>query len=132
MCITNHFLLIIFIFYCQICVSLQVYLNNKIFDNMIADSVDSQGVTRYNGPPCKDNPCMNGGICVPKLNIAECHCHKQFTGHRCQEGRGQFEIQRVYYSWEGMLSNMAFSFIINLCILVLLFYSGIYGKWHFI
>ena len=71
---------------------LQVYLNNKIFDNLITDSVDSQGVSIYNGPPCKDNPCMNGGICVPKLNIAECHCHKQFTGHRCQEGKIQFKI----------------------------------------
>lgn len=75
----------------------RVYLNNKIFDNLIVDSVDSQGVTIYNGPPCKDNPCMNGGICVPKLNIAECHCHKQFTGHRCQEAMDS----KMHIKFEG-------------------------------
>ncbi|XP_036359766.1 agrin isoform X5 [Octopus sinensis] len=62
----------------------RVYINDKLYDNLITDAIETKGVTKYKGPPCKKNPCLNGGICVPKLHIAECRCHKQFTGHKCQ------------------------------------------------
>lgn len=33
---------------------------------------------------CKDNPCLNGGVCRDLINSFQCSCAIGFTGSRCQ------------------------------------------------
>lgn len=33
---------------------------------------------------CKDQPCLNGGVCQDRINSFKCSCAIGFTGSRCQ------------------------------------------------
>lgn len=47
----------------------------------------SNQVAKYQGPPCSvvDNPCLNGGLCLPLLSSFACKCHPPFIGATCQQ-----------------------------------------------
>ena len=34
--------------------------------------------------PCDDNPCRNGGLCVPLITTYTCKCPLGFTGKTCE------------------------------------------------
>ena len=36
---------------------------------------------------CAEVECMNGGVCVDKLNSYECNCTNRWTGTTCEEGK---------------------------------------------
>ena len=35
---------------------------------------------------CDENPCKNGGTCVPEFNSYSCVCHAGYTGMHCENG----------------------------------------------
>lgn len=62
---------------------LQMYINGRHIDSLIQDS-EKRNIHEFGGPPCNVNPCMNGGVCVPRLDNADCRCPKKYMGNRCE------------------------------------------------
>nr|XP_018901101.1 PREDICTED: agrin-like isoform X3 [Bemisia tabaci] len=54
----------------------------------------SNQVAKYQGPPCSvvDNPCLNGGLCLPLLSSFACKCHPPFIGATCQQQNPELEV----------------------------------------
>ena len=63
-----------------------------IVEHVMERATDSGGVSRYEGPPCDESPCLNGGACRPFLRSFVCSCPEEFVGHQCErrEQRSQF------------------------------------------
>lgn len=36
---------------------------------------------------CSENPCQNGGTCVPGVDTHSCDCNPGFKGRRCELGK---------------------------------------------
>lgn len=36
---------------------------------------------------CSENPCQNGGTCVPGVDAHTCDCSPGFKGRRCELGK---------------------------------------------
>lgn len=68
----------------------QIYINGKLIEEPMSSSLDIYHVTQYSGMPCQVNPCMNGGVCVPKLDRVDCKCPKRFIGQLCEKGISLF------------------------------------------
>lgn len=68
---------------------LQLYINGRLFDNLISSAMSSVGVMEYDGPPCNINPCLNWGVCVPRMDQADCKCPTKFIGARCEKSKSQ-------------------------------------------
>lgn len=71
----------------------QIYINGKLIEEPMSSSLDIYHVTQYSGMPCQINPCMNGGVCVPKLDRVDCKCPKRFIGQLCEKSISLFFIQ---------------------------------------
>ena len=65
----------------------QLYINGRLIDNILEESIERINIREYNGPPCNVNPCMNGGVCVPKLNEVDCKCPLKYLGQRCEKSK---------------------------------------------
>ncbi|KAH3750392.1 hypothetical protein DPMN_184913 [Dreissena polymorpha] len=63
----------------------RIYINGRLVSNPISSAHDEYHVTLYTGPPCNLNPCMNGGVCIPKLDLAECKCPTRYIGQLCEK-----------------------------------------------
>ncbi|XP_041377630.1 agrin-like isoform X2 [Gigantopelta aegis] len=63
----------------------KIVVNGKIIDNLMTSAKHMRNIEEYDGPPCNMNPCLNGGICIPKLNEANCRCPGSFIGERCEK-----------------------------------------------
>nr|XP_022336606.1 agrin-like isoform X7 [Crassostrea virginica] len=63
----------------------RLYINGRLFDNLISSAMSSVGVMEYDGPPCNINPCLNWGVCVPRMDQADCKCPTKFIGARCEK-----------------------------------------------
>ncbi|XP_028266804.1 agrin isoform X2 [Parambassis ranga] len=46
--------------------------------------LDSRNVLMFQGHPCSQDPCQNGGRCSPQLDSYECVCLSGFSGGHCQ------------------------------------------------
>lgn len=46
--------------------------------------LDSRNVLMFQGHPCSQDPCQNGGRCIPELDSFICACLSGFSGERCQ------------------------------------------------
>ena|SRR6218665_1200665 len=68
------------------CLMTQFFKDKKLVENVLSESLAAVHVTQYNGPPCPtdNNPCHNGGLCIPNLNDFECRCVASFSGITCQ------------------------------------------------
>ena len=51
------------------------------------EAKDALNIAEYKGPPCNVNPCLNGGICVPRLAEADCKCPTKYYGQRCEKSK---------------------------------------------
>ena len=74
--------------YCHHCyytICHQVILNGQMIDNLMTAAKKMRNITGYSGPPCNVNPCMNGGVCIPVLNNAECRCPYNYMGQHCEK-----------------------------------------------
>ena len=65
---------------------MQVYENGRLVDNLMTSALTHHDVSQYEGPPCHDQPCLNGGVCVAELNDYKCRCARGFAGDKCEEG----------------------------------------------
>ncbi|XP_070206823.1 agrin-like isoform X2 [Littorina saxatilis] len=63
----------------------RVIINGHTVDNLMKATLTMGNITGYNGPPCNINPCMNGGVCIPILNSAECRCPYNYMGQHCEK-----------------------------------------------
>ncbi|XP_076451600.1 agrin-like isoform X2 [Babylonia areolata] len=63
----------------------RVIINGQTVDNLMSAARKMSNITEYSGPPCNVNPCMNGGVCIPMLNNAECRCPYNFMGQHCEK-----------------------------------------------
>ncbi|KAM9342708.1 LOW QUALITY PROTEIN: agrin [Pholidichthys leucotaenia] len=48
------------------------------------NALRSSNVEMFQGHPCSQEPCHNGGRCSPQLDLYECVCPSGFSGGRCQ------------------------------------------------
>lgn len=70
----------------------RIYVNGRLIENVVDVALEKKHVTKHSGPPCHINPCINGGVCVPKLGKAECKCHKRYTGQLCDKIAQDLEV----------------------------------------
>ncbi|XP_053379585.1 agrin-like isoform X3 [Mercenaria mercenaria] len=63
----------------------RIYINGKLIEEPMSSALEMFHVSQYTGPPCQMNPCMNGGVCVPKLDKVDCKCPKRFIGQWCEK-----------------------------------------------
>lgn len=63
----------------------QLIINGRTIDGLMASALSMRNISAYNGPPCNVNPCMNGGVCIPKLNVVECRCPVDYMGDYCDK-----------------------------------------------
>ncbi|KAL5014686.1 hypothetical protein ScPMuIL_008956, partial [Solemya velum] len=62
----------------------RMYINGRHIDSLIQESEEKRNIHEFGGPPCNINPCMNGGVCVARLDNADCRCPKKYMGNRCE------------------------------------------------
>ncbi|XP_076472604.1 agrin-like [Babylonia areolata] len=78
----------------------RVVINGQTVDNLMGAADKMSNITEYNGPPCNINPCMNGGVCVPLLNSAECRCPFHYIGQHCEK-RKEYSDNEQPVRFEG-------------------------------
>ncbi|GFO16216.1 agrin [Plakobranchus ocellatus] len=76
-------------------------INGRTVDGLMSNALTMRNISTYNGPPCNVNPCMNGGVCVPMLNQAECRCPSNYMGKRCQKRFEQMDLNQPI-QFDGM------------------------------
>ncbi|KAK0056845.1 agrin-like isoform X3 [Biomphalaria pfeifferi] len=63
----------------------RIIINGRTIVGLLATAVTMRNISTYSGPPCNINPCMNEGVCIPMLHLAECRCTANFMGERCEK-----------------------------------------------
>ncbi|VDI67121.1 agrin [Mytilus galloprovincialis] len=63
----------------------RMYINGKLYDDLMLSAKDKINVLPYRGAPCNVNPCLNGGVCIPKMDQVECKCPAKFIGVKCEK-----------------------------------------------
>lgn len=60
-------------------------VNGKTYQNL-AVNVTQHNTEIYDGLPCpsNENPCHNGGVCLPLLNSYLCKCATGYNGLHCE------------------------------------------------
>lgn len=60
-------------------------VNGKTYQNL-AVNVTQHNTEIYDGLPCpsNENPCHNGGVCLPLLNSYLCKCASGYNGLHCE------------------------------------------------
>lgn len=67
----------------------QIYINGHLYDNLIPSASSSVNIMEDDGPPCNINPCLNWGVCVPRLDQADCKCPTKYIGTRCEKSENR-------------------------------------------
>ncbi|XP_051154479.1 agrin-like isoform X3 [Leptopilina boulardi] len=63
----------------------RLMINGKTYQNL-AVNITQHNTEIYNGLPCpkNNNPCYNGGVCLPLLNSYLCKCANGYNGLHCE------------------------------------------------
>lgn len=63
----------------------RLMVNGKTYQNL-AVNVTQHNTEIYDGLPCpsNENPCHNGGVCLPLLNSYLCKCASSYNGLHCE------------------------------------------------
>lgn len=63
----------------------RLMVNGKTYQNL-AVNVTQHNAVIYDGLPCpsNENPCHNGGVCLPLLNSYLCKCVTGYNGLNCE------------------------------------------------
>lgn len=63
----------------------RLMVNGKTYQNL-AVNVTQHNTEIYDGLPCpsNENPCHNGGVCLPLLNSYLCKCASGYNGLHCE------------------------------------------------
>lgn len=63
----------------------RLMVNGKTYQNL-AVNVTQHNTEVYDGLPCpsNENPCHNGGVCLPLLNSYLCKCASGYNGLHCE------------------------------------------------
>jgi len=66
-----------------------VFIDGSEIMNLYKTAKKREHITNYNGPPCdaNNNPCLNNGQCIPKLNDYTCICTEDYAGKQCELSR---------------------------------------------
>ncbi|XP_014675075.1 PREDICTED: agrin-like [Priapulus caudatus] len=75
----------------------RVTVNGIIMGDLLESATNHYAVTRYFGPPCggaDENPCRNGGTCIPNLNDFMCKCSPDYMGKTCDKTAANGEMDK--------------------------------------
>ncbi|XP_074654555.1 agrin-like [Tubulanus polymorphus] len=62
----------------------RLLINGEYIERLMETAVSVHKITPYDGPPCDNNPCLNGGKCYAVFNRAKCDCPLQYGGRHCE------------------------------------------------
>ncbi|XP_055334862.1 agrin-like [Paramacrobiotus metropolitanus] len=64
-----------------------VNINGRQWDDLSQEAAEMNNVKPFSGPPCheKEEKCLNGGLCIPRLSTFKCKCQPMFGGERCEK-----------------------------------------------
>lgn len=112
--ITFHYIIIIILFFCNrhwrevhrlagawtgLSGGVQrLMVNGKTYQNL-AVNFTQHNTEIYDGLPCpsNENPCHNGGVCLPLLNSYLCKCASSYNGLHCEFCKFiQFLVINIY------------------------------------
>lgn len=62
----------------------RIFVNGQPWTKL---NIEGYKVNKYEGPPCPpaDNPCQNGGMCIPILDSFLCKCQRGYSGRHCNK-----------------------------------------------
>lgn len=83
----------------------RLMVNGKTYQNL-AVNVTQHNTEIYDGLPCpsNENPCHNGGVCLPLLNSYLCKCASGYNGLHCEFCKfDQFIRRRTNHTRGGCL-----------------------------
>ena len=88
--------------------SAQVYEDGQLVEDLYKDALSVYNLGQYDGFPCpaRDNPCQNGGECLPLLNDYECKCPAMYTGKKCDICKYRFSSGYVAYCWHFVAKSL--------------------------
>lgn len=89
----------------------KIYINGLLVEKPMSSAREMYHVTRYTGPPCNVNPCINGGQCMPRLDDVECKCTKRYYGQQCEKGKFKLNTARFSYNIFKEILKFKFKFI---------------------
>ncbi|XP_076059065.1 agrin-like isoform X2 [Oratosquilla oratoria] len=72
----------------------RLVLNNRVMDGMVSSSLEQRGITSFDGPPCADHECRNGGICIPDFKEYRCKCPLHFVGRMCEKSINEIDLNQ--------------------------------------
>lgn len=64
----------------------RLIVNGNAIENLMDHAKDSREISDYEGPPCDQHKCLNGGQCKPFFRSYVCKCKHEFMGHFCEKG----------------------------------------------
>jgi len=63
----------------------RLVVNGDAWTNIASRADDAMAMGTYQGPPCQNNPCRNGGTCVAHFRRLICVCRQGWRGRHCRQ-----------------------------------------------
>lgn len=94
----------------------RLMVNGKTYQNL-AVNVTQHNTEIYDGLPCpsNENPCHNGGVCLPLLNSYLCKCASGYNGLHCEFCESRHDT--FSHRWKVIVKVAYFSFFFLLLLI---------------